>query len=76
MAQTTSKKRFILKFNTSTGKVVSINVPRACTDVTESAAQTAMQSIVAAGTANFAGTGQLISPRTAVLVETDRRRVF
>jgi hypothetical protein len=74
MAETTVTNRFLLKFNSGIGRVVSFSIPRACMDMTSAEAQASMQAIIGNGVV-FTGAGIPASIKTAKRITTERRPI-
>jgi hypothetical protein len=67
--------RFVLLFNSSLGRTISLSVPRACNDKSATAAQASMEAIIATGAVASGGKGTPISVKNVKRVTTVHRDI-
>jgi len=72
----TPTQRFVLKFNTSLGRIGRINIPRACRNKTAAEVEASMNALATNGAVMFSGAGIPLSVNAAKIVETTRRIVI
>jgi hypothetical protein len=71
-----ANKRFILNFNSSTGKVLSISIPRACITKGAASVQASVAAIIENGTVLTAAAGTPTSIKSVKRITTEREQII